>query len=409
MIGNTYVRRAYRMNYQSFLRLHEKLSTGIQAASRIILKYELKGLASENSKPSPIPNGPISTKVCLAVALRYFAGGSPYDIMSMSVYGISHTAIMDSVWSVVEAVNLVPEFQIEYPKSHTEQMNIARGFEQASAVGFTNCAGAVDGVLIWILKPTEKDESSAGIGRKKFLCGGKGKFGLNCQAVSDVSGRILDISIVCGGVLSDCMAFASDLFRQLEDGLLHKSLVLFGDNAYLNSHFMATPYPNVSSVSKDDYNFYHSQLRIRVECCFGMLGKRWGILQAAIPKNISISRTISLVHALAKLHNFCINERHGSNYNVTTNEMVPDSLEQDNDHLMMQSEGCVTMDADDNNGVLVPRGLMNGGHHFDDMPRALRKTHGAKTQRELLRNKVINSHMTRPTKRLVRPTKKVVR
>jgi hypothetical protein len=134
-----------------------------------------------------------------------------------------------------------------------------------------------------------------------------------------------------------------------------------------------------------------------------MLGKLWGILQAAIPKNISISRTISLVHALAKLHNFCINERHGSNYNVTTNEMVPDSLEQDNDHLMMQSEGCVTMDADDNNGVLVPRGLMNGGHHFDNMPRALRKTHGAKTQRELLRNKVINSHMTiRPTKRLVR-------
>jgi hypothetical protein len=128
MIGDTYVRRAYRMNYQSFLRLHEKLSTGIQAASRIILKYELKGLASENSKPSPIPNGPISTKVCLAVALCYFAGGSPYDIMS--VYGISHTAIMDSVWSVVEAVNLLPEFQIEYPKSHTEQMNFARGFER---------------------------------------------------------------------------------------------------------------------------------------------------------------------------------------------------------------------------------------------------------------------------------------
>jgi hypothetical protein len=52
MIGDTYFRRAYRMNYQSFLRLHEKLSTGIQAALRIILKYELKGLASDNSKRS---------------------------------------------------------------------------------------------------------------------------------------------------------------------------------------------------------------------------------------------------------------------------------------------------------------------------------------------------------------------
>ena len=408
MIGSAYFRRAYRMDYQSFLRLHEKLSTGIQAALRIILKYELKGLAGENSKPPPIPNGPISTKVRLAVALRYFSGGSPYDIMC--VYGISHTAVMDSVWSVVEAVNLLPEFHIEYPKSYTEQKNIARGFEQASAVGFSNCAGAVDGVLIWILKPTKEDASAAGIGRKKILCGRKGKFGLNCQADSDVSGRILDISIVYGGASSDCMAFeASDLFRQLEDGLLHESLVLFGDNAYLNSHFMVTPYPNVSSGSKDDYNFYHSQLRIRVECCFGMLVKRWGILRAAIPHNISISRTILLVHALAKLHNFCINEHHGNNYNnvtnITTNDMVPDSLEKDYDNLMMQPEGYVTMDADDNHRILVPRGLMDCGHHFDDMPRALRRTAEsydcAKTQREQLRNKVINSHMTRPTKRLV--------
>lgn len=60
-------------------------------------------------------------------------------------------------------------------------------------------------------------------------------------------------------------------------GLLHDDLVLFGDNAYLNSKYMVTLYPNVSSGGKDDYNFYHSQLRIRVECAFGMLVGRWGI------------------------------------------------------------------------------------------------------------------------------------
>ena len=82
--------------------------------------------------------------------------------------------------------------------------------------------------MIWILKPSEEDAAAAGIGRKKFLCGRKGKFGLNCQVVSDVHGRILEISIVYGGASSDCLAFeASDLFRQLEGGLLHESLVLF--------------------------------------------------------------------------------------------------------------------------------------------------------------------------------------
>jgi hypothetical protein len=40
------------------------------------------------------------------------------------------------VWSVVEAVNLLPEFHIEYPKSYTDQKNIARGFEQQVLLDF---------------------------------------------------------------------------------------------------------------------------------------------------------------------------------------------------------------------------------------------------------------------------------
>jgi len=66
-------------------------------------------------------------------------------------------------------------------------------------------------------------------------CGGrKGKFGLNCQAVSDVRGRILDLSIGLPGASSDCIAFeGSDLYERLEGGLLKNGLVLFGDNVYL--------------------------------------------------------------------------------------------------------------------------------------------------------------------------------
>ena len=52
----------------------------------------------------------------------------------------------------------------------------------------------------------------------------------------------------------------SDLYRRLEGGLLTDGFVIFGDNAYLNSTFLATPYPNVSGGSKDNYNYYHSQV-----------------------------------------------------------------------------------------------------------------------------------------------------
>ena len=149
--------------------------------------------------------------------------------------------------------------------------------------------------------------------------------------------------------------------------MLHDDHFLFGDNAYLNSHYMVTPFPNVSSGSKDDFNFYHSQLCIRVECAFGMLFFCWRILRAAIPLNISISKTIALVNALAKLHNFCISEE---KYDCVFGDYsVPDIMQNDEDHIMMQDQGYIHMDVNDTGGC-IPWSLMDGGHHLDDVPRA---------------------------------------
>jgi hypothetical protein len=278
-LGPTYFRRSYRMPYETFLLLHEKLKEGIQRAFGVSTakgesssaastrspsnlgkgNFKTKG-GSPNYKPPPVPNGLIATTVRLACAIRYFAGGSPYDLMAK--YGISHSEVLASVWYVVEAVNSLRELFIQYPSGKEEQQQIANGFRLASSVDFDNCAGAIDGILIWIQKPTVNDAEDSGIGIKKLYCARKHKFGLNCQAVSDKRGRFLDISIKYGGSSADCLAFeASDLFERLEAGLLHSGLVLFGDNAYLNSPYMATPYTNVSGGSRDNYNFYHSQVK----------------------------------------------------------------------------------------------------------------------------------------------------
>jgi hypothetical protein len=113
------------------------------------------------------------------------------------------------------------------------------------------------------------------------------------------------------GLTLDCLAFEGmTLCQELEDGLLDPGLCIFGDNAYLNTPFMASPYSGTTGATKDTYNFYHSQLQIQIECAFGILTKRWAILWSAIPVNIRIKKTVALVVALAKLHNFCINARH---------------------------------------------------------------------------------------------------
>jgi hypothetical protein len=98
------------------------------------------------------------------------------------------------------------------------------------------------------------------------------------------------------------------LYARLSNGLLKKGRVLFGDNTYLNSLFMVTPYTNVAGnpnkKSEDNYNFFHSQLRIRVECAFGMLAACWGCLRMALHRNITVTKVIALVNTLARLHNF---------------------------------------------------------------------------------------------------------
>ena len=351
--------------------------------------------------PRYVRNGRITTDVRLTCALRWFAGGAAYDIMT--TYGIGHTDVLNSIWYVVEAVNRHPRFNIVYPEDHDKQRSIAQGFQRVSGAGFDCCAGAVDGILIWTHRPSPKDCADAGCSPVKFLCGRKKKFGLNCQAVCDVRGRILDISIIYPGSSSDCLAFEGmSLFHKLEEGILAPGLCLFGDNAYLNTPYMATPYAAVSGGTKDSYNFYHSQLRIRIECTFGMLTHRWAVLRSAIPMNVTVQKTVALIMALAKLHNYCIDAADGNSNLMPTAD----------DEWSTEVNGGVPLVApagDSTNQDVIPEQLLDGGNHFDDvgghagrrnMQRRynyISATDGVPLPRDRLHSHIADIGVTRPT------------
>jgi hypothetical protein len=177
----------------------------------------------------------------------------------MTTYGIGHTDAINSFWYIVEAINRHPRFNIAYPNNHDEQQAIAQGFYEVSTAGVGCCAKAVDGILVWIHKPFPSDYTHSGCCTGKFFCGRKKKFGLNCQAVCDVRGQILDTSIQYPGSTLDCLAFEGmSLFQKLEEGILAPGLCLFGDNAYLITPYMATPYAAVSARTKDSYKQLYS-------------------------------------------------------------------------------------------------------------------------------------------------------
>jgi len=380
-LGPTMFRRAYRMSYEVFLRLAEKLRDPLTS---LVYKNQ------DGPTSFYLLNGPIDYTVRLACAIRILAGGSFYDVAPL--YGISAAEVRRGFWFVVEAVNKHPDFLIAFPTEENDQRRIAQGFKALSDAEFDCCAGAVDGLLLWIQRPTAAHSKKCRCDAGKFWCGRKHKYGLNLQGVCDHRGRFLDISIVFPASCSDCLAFeGSSLFTSLENGLLAEGLCLFGDNAYLNASYMATPYAAVSGGERDNYNFYFSQLRIRIECAFGMFVHRWAMLRAPMPVNLSVGKIVAIVMAMARLHNFCIDEGEPL---ATQRSAV--------DELSSELNGAVTLSATASGDVTVNE-LTGGGEHFRDVPRTVRRmgerrieSRGGQLPRERMCNIVAEKGLTRP-------------
>lgn len=286
-------RRKYRMNKDAFWTLLD------------IIERHLPN-TGEKRKRGAVPNGPITKAARLSMALRYFAGGDPLDIAE--VHGVADGEVVTSAWDVVDAIHKSSELDIKFPESHAEQMEIAQGFKAKSQIGIDCCVGTIDGMLVWLNKPNTNDQQVIGFGPTKFFCGRKMKYGLNMMGVCDSKGRFIWVEVNQPGAASDFIAYDVSSLKKLldRDNFLRPGLCLFGDNAYVNSSSMCTPWRNVSRGPKDAMNFYHSQLRITIECAFGMLVHRWGILRKPMPINIAVNKITKLVHALCKLHNFCI-------------------------------------------------------------------------------------------------------
>ena len=227
----------------------------------------------------------------------------------------------------------------------------------------------------------------------------KKKYGLNLQACCDHQKRFTNVSIIYPGSTSDFLAFETSSFRQqLEtNGFLANGLCLFGDNAYVNTSYMATPYPNVSSGSKDAYNFYHSQVRISIECAFGILVNHWGVLRKPISHKFSLQKICSMVMCLCQLHNFLVNNNESENIS---------HLAQDRFRLL--EERAVPMVVRNMGEVGVPDQLLGGNDHFEDdlgaefRDNVRRRNIGQLLPREVLHDQVVDSDLRRPSRNVRR-------
>ena len=107
---------------------------------------------------------------------------------------------------------------------------------------------------------------------------------------------------------------------------------------------MVTPYKNPVEL-QDNYNFYHSQLRITVECAFGMLVHWWSILGQSLLAAMGIHKITTMTVCLCKLHNFLINHK----------KIPPQWTSQDAAHDMIRGSTPMNCQRKHNNEPDVPQ------------------------------------------------------
>lgn len=108
------------------------------------------------------------------------------------------------------------------------------------------------------------------------------------------------------------MAFSetnlSVLLQEKKEYLYKRQLFIAGDSAYPLCSYLIVPYPNAAFNSyQDAFNYWHSSSRINIECTFGEIVMRWGILWRRL--QFSLESSGDIINACCHLHNFLIDQR----------------------------------------------------------------------------------------------------
>ena len=281
-------RRHIRMEYESFQKLVSYLRP------RLLV----------NNMMGQIRGGAIIPEVRLYSVLRWLAGGSYTDILYFC--GISKASFFATLWSTIRAINRAPDLAVvKFPQTVDECLDAAQGFRSISCrEAIDTCVCAVDGYHLQIRVPSKKEVSNV----RSFFSGHYNTYGMNIQGACDHLSRFVFLGVAGPGVMGD-----RDAIFQCHLGDLIENLpglfCAIGDCAYTPTEHLVPIFggPQANITANSNFNFYASQCRIRIEMAFGLMVQKWGILKK--PLTCKLTNVWKVVVAIAKLHNFCINER----------------------------------------------------------------------------------------------------
>ena len=164
---------------------------------------------------------------------------------------------------------------------------MCQGFEDKSSNQVMNgCVGEID----WFFLPTICPSKNEAYGNQvEYYSGHYKSYGLNVQAVCNSKLQFMYIGVVGKGRTPDSYAYESTgldaVFKKFRVGKMY----IVGDAAYPVSEYLLTPYTGNkrSNINNDVFNYFLSQMRIRIEMEFGYLTSKWIILRKCQTVNLS--------------------------------------------------------------------------------------------------------------------------
>ena len=258
----------------------------------------------KRSRASTGDNHPISSEMVVAIGLRFMGGEKMKSLAD--TFGTSLSSIKRAVGKFLDAVNRSDDkmLGVDLPVSYEERTKVAQEWgARSEAFGlFYGCVGAIDGWLCTLEKP--EDVPNPG----DYFSGHYQKFGINVQAVCDANLKFTYVAVAATGGTNDERAFRK--LHKLKEWIasLPNGFFLVGDNAYSLTNKLLIPFSGAEKHDhwNDAYNFFLSQLRIRIEMAFGRLTTKWRIFRHDLPSEHGIERCCDIVRAGMKLHNYVI-------------------------------------------------------------------------------------------------------
>jgi hypothetical protein len=240
--------------------------------------------------------------VIVACGLRFLGCDDTYQSLA-DIYGISVSSakrVINMFLNAIDYNNTFEPMQLRLPREDSELEGLAQCWSDVLTCPFGlmhGHLGAIDGWFPRTEMPRDQTNQA------DYFSGHYQAYGLNVQAMCDPDLIFLYVAVAGPGKTNDIGAFVR--LRELNSWIegLPAEYFLSADNAYPLSLKVLIPFSAAELLDESyrTFNFYLSQLRIRIEMAFGRLTTKWRILRSTL--NFSTAKNAQIIRVCTKLHN----------------------------------------------------------------------------------------------------------